>query len=78
MIREESVSFGDLRDVLKDLTHLWSVIRLYIRCIGLPYAKGKADRVSGDFFDLLFGGGGIGLHLIVVSDARNRTLCCLG
>ena len=45
-IRNGRVNFWDLRELLIDLTELWHIIRPYIRCIGLPYAKEKADRVS--------------------------------
>ena len=45
-IRNGCVNFWELRELLTDLTELWHIIRPYIRCTGLPYAKEKADRVS--------------------------------
>ena len=45
-IRTGRVDFWELRELLTDLTELWHILRPYIRCTGLPYAKVKADRVS--------------------------------
>ena len=45
-IRQGSVAFQDLREVLTDLVDLWPSIRLFIRCTGLPHVKDQADSVS--------------------------------
>ena len=57
-IRQGSVAFQDLREVLTDLVDLWPSIRLFIRCTGLPHVKDQADSVSllHDFFLFFFGG----------------------
>ena len=45
-IREGSVAFCNLREVLGDLIELWPSIRPYIRYTGHPHFKSVADRVS--------------------------------
>ena len=45
-IREGSVAFCNLREVLGDLIELWPSIRPYIRYTGHPHFKRVADRVS--------------------------------
>ena len=45
-IREGSVAFCNLREVLGDLIELWPSIRPYIRYTGHPDFKSVADRVS--------------------------------
>ena len=45
-IRQGFVAFGDLRELLTDLIALWSTIRPYIRCTGLPHVKDQPDSVS--------------------------------
>ena len=45
-IREGSVAFCNLREILSDLIELWPSIRPYIRYTGHPHFKSVADRVS--------------------------------
>ena len=45
-IRESSVAFCNLREILGDLIELWPSIRPYIRYTGHPHFKSVADRVS--------------------------------
>ena len=45
-IREGSVAFCNLREILGDLIELWPSIRPYIRYTGHPRFKSVADRVS--------------------------------
>ena len=44
-IREGSVAFGNLREILGVLTELWPSIRPYIRYTGHPYFTSTVDRV---------------------------------
>ena len=55
-IRERSVAFSDLRDVLSDLCELWPSIRPYVRYTGHPHFKSTVNRVS-TFFRFHFGDG---------------------
>ena len=45
-IREGSVAFCSLREILGDLIELWPSIRPYIRYTGHPHSKSTVDRVS--------------------------------
>ena len=54
-IREGSVAFCNLREVLGDLIELWPFIRPYIRYTGHPHFKSVADRVSTVVLFVYFG-----------------------
>ena len=54
-IREGSVAFCNLREVLGDLIELWPSIRPYIRYTGHPHFKSVADRVSTVVLFVYFG-----------------------
>ena len=54
-IREGSVAFYNLREVLGDLIELWPSIRTYIRYTGHPHFKSVADRVSTVVLLVYFG-----------------------
>ena len=45
-VREGSVAFCNLREILCDLIELWPSIRPYIRYTGHPHFKSTVDRVS--------------------------------
>ena len=45
-IREGSVAFCSLREILSDLIELWPSIRPYIRYTGHPHFKSPVDRAS--------------------------------
>ena len=45
-MREGSVAFSDLRDILSGVIELWPSIRPYIRYTGHPHFKSTIDRVS--------------------------------
>ena len=66
-IREGSVAFCNLREVLGDLIELWPSIRPYIRYTGHPHFKSVADRVSTV---VLF------VHFGLVSFLFSLVLCC--
>ena len=46
-IRQGSVSFVDMRELLTDLIDLWPTIRSFMRSTGFLEATEKADSVSG-------------------------------
>ena len=46
-IRQGSVRFADMRELLTDLIDLWPTIRSFVRSTGFLEAKEKSDSVSG-------------------------------
>ena len=52
-IRQGSVFFVDLRDLVTYLIDLWPSIRPFIRCTGIPHVKDNVDSVSVASFHFL-------------------------